>query len=108
MAVDYIMIGKRIKEKRKQAGLTQEQLSEKIGVTVGYVSQCERGISKINLEKLSEIADILGADLSYFVTGSTPDGDLYLKDEFCSKYEKLSSLQKKQILGIMDILKDTQ
>lgn len=105
MAVDYIMIGKRIKEKRKQAGLTQEQLSEKIGVTVGYVSQCERGISKINLEKLSEIADILGADLSYFVTGSTPGSELYLRDEFYKKYEKLSPVNKKQILAFMDVMK---
>lgn len=108
MAVDYIMIGKRIKEKRKQAGLTQEQLSEKIGVTVGYVSQCERGISKINLEKLSEIADILGADMSFFVTGSTPDGDLYLKEELFEKYKKLTSSQKKQILGFMDVMIDAQ
>lgn len=105
MAVDYYLIGKRIKEKRKQINLTQEQLAEKIGVTVGYVSQCERGISKINLEKLSEICDVLNCDLSYFVTGSTVESSQYLNDEFYEKYSNLSAVQKKQILSIIDIIK---
>lgn len=104
MAVDYVLIGTRIKEKRKKAGLTQEQLSEKIGVTVGYVSQCERGISKINLEKLSEICDVLGCDLGYFVSGSTTNSTEYLCNEVLMKYSSLSTKKKKQILDIMDII----
>lgn len=104
MAIDYILIGNRIKEKRKSAGLTQEQLAEKIGVTVGYVSQCERGISKINLEKLSEICDVLKCDLSFFVTGSTTGATEYLYKELYEKYSKLNSLQRKQTLQFMDII----
>ena len=104
MAIDYILIGKRINEKRKQAGLTQEQLAEKLGVTVGYISQCERGISKINLEKLSEICDILECDLSFFVTGSTPKSTEYLYDELCEKFSNLTPFKKKQVLDIIDVI----
>mgnify|MGYP003307919335 CR=1 FL=1 len=49
-------IGKRIKELRKEAGLTQEKLAEELSVTVGYVSQIEGGRVKINLEMLGKIA----------------------------------------------------
>lgn len=104
MSVDYSLIGQRIKEKRKQAGLTQEQLAEKLNITVGYVSQCERGLSKINLEKLSEVCEVLGCDLSYFVTGSTLGNTEYLHNELNEKYSKLSPLQRKQVLSFIDII----
>ena len=46
MHVDYKLIGGRIKERRKARGMTQEQLAEALSVTVGYVSQMERGVTR--------------------------------------------------------------
>ena len=40
-----IMIGENIKRLRTAKGLTQEQLSEVVGVTCAAVSKWERGIS---------------------------------------------------------------
>lgn len=104
MSVDFRLIGKRIKIKRLENKLTQEQLAEKLDVTVGYISQCERGISKINLEKLSEVAYILNCDIGYLVSGSSVESDEYLRDIFIEKYIKLSPTQKKQIIGFMDVM----
>lgn len=104
MAVDFDIIGKRIKQKRKQIGITQEQLAEKIDVTVGYVSQCERGISKINLEKLSEVADVFKCDISYFVSGSTVGCENYLIEEYVEKFSKLTPLQKRNVIGFIDVM----
>ena len=50
MRIDYKLIGNRIKTERKKSGITQEVLAEMLDVTVGYVSQVERGITKISLE----------------------------------------------------------
>lgn len=107
MAIDYSLIGSRIKDKRKNAKLTQEQLAEKLCVTVGYVSQCERGISKINLEKLSEISDILNCELSYLVTGTVIENTNYLNTEFFEKYGKLNKIQKKYVIGLIDVMLET-
>lgn len=104
MAIDFKLIGERIKNRRKEIGLTQEQLAEKLDVTVGYISQCERGISKINLEKLSEISDILSCDIGYFVVGSSIGCERYLIEEYTNKYEQLTPKQKKQIVGFIDIM----
>ena len=104
MAIDFKLIGERIKSKRKLSNMTQEQLAEKLNVTVGYVSQCERGISKINLEKLSEVADILQCDIAYFVSGSTLFSENYSTQEYEQKYSKLNSKQKKQIIKFIDIM----
>ena len=36
-------VGKRIKQRREQLGLTQEQFAEKLGVATNYISTIERG-----------------------------------------------------------------
>lgn len=43
MAIDYKDIGQRIKEKRIEKGLTQEKLSELIGVGPSHMSHIESG-----------------------------------------------------------------
>ncbi|HIU48528.1 MAG TPA: helix-turn-helix transcriptional regulator [Candidatus Avimonoglobus intestinipullorum] len=43
MSIDYSLIGARIQARRKQMHLTQEQLAEALSVSVGYISQVERG-----------------------------------------------------------------
>ena len=50
MNVDYSLIGERIKKTRKMRGMTQDALAERLGVSIGYVSQVERGITKISLD----------------------------------------------------------
>ena len=56
MNVDYKLVGKRIQAARKQSGMTQETLAEKLDVSIGYVSQVERGVTKISLDLLAAIA----------------------------------------------------
>ncbi|MBQ3826264.1 MAG: helix-turn-helix transcriptional regulator [Spirochaetaceae bacterium] len=50
MSIDYRLIGQKIQTKRKTLHKTQENMAESISVTVGYISQIERGITKVNLE----------------------------------------------------------
>ncbi len=102
--IDYKMIGARIKEKRKEAHMTQEQLAERLDVTVGYVSQLERGITKISLDKLAEISSVLDCDISFFVTGASIGNRNYLKSEFPEKFSLLTTEQKQYILGFIDVM----
>ncbi len=44
--LDLIKIGKFIAELRKENGLTQEQLGDKIGVTNKTISRWETGVSQ--------------------------------------------------------------
>ncbi len=81
MAVDYKLIGERIKSKRKERKITQEKLAELLDVSVGYVSQLERGITKINLERLSEIADLLDTDIAVFLSGTSYYSPNYLLND---------------------------
>ena len=57
--IDYILIGKRIKAARKALGMTQEKLAEELDVSIGYISQVERGVTKISLDLLGALSSIL-------------------------------------------------
>ena len=104
MNVDYKIIGSRIKIKRKEKGLTQEKLAELLDVSVGYVSQVERGVTKISLDTLAAIGVLLSCDITYFVSQSSFGGEAYLCDEFNEKFRKLPSEQRAVLLDIMDVL----
>ena len=59
MALDYTIIGERLKKARLEKNLTQEQLAEQIDVSIAFLSRVERGSSHINLKRLSEFCTIL-------------------------------------------------
>ena len=53
--MDRELVGKRIKEYRIKAGLTQEALAERVGISPNYLSAVERGVKLIRLDKLVSI-----------------------------------------------------
>ena len=57
--MDYIELGKRIKTARLAAGLTQEQLAERINLSSGHCAHVERGTTKVSLPALVSIANAL-------------------------------------------------
>lgn len=62
--------GERIKLKRKEAGLTQKQLGERIGVSGAMIAQYENGLRRPKIETLRRIANALEIperDVSTFV-----------------------------------------
>lgn len=59
-------IGARIKLLRTNNNLTLKQLSEKTGLSVGFLSQLERGMSSVAIDALEKIAHVLGVTLASF------------------------------------------
>ena len=58
------LIGRRIKEARQGKGLSQEALSEKIGMSAKYLSSIERGKENPTLDTLIKLADALEVETS--------------------------------------------
>lgn len=104
MTVDYKEIGKRIRQKRKEKKLTQEALAEKLDITVGYVSQMERGVTKISLERLAEIGAVLDTELSSFLNGTVQKQNSYLQTELAEKIEKLGQKDRQLLSEILDAM----
>lgn len=60
------ILSERLKQHRKEKGLTQKQLSEKLGVAYSVIAGAEtkRGISK---SLASKLADLFGTDIDYWI-----------------------------------------
>ena len=95
MAINYKTLGDRIKTKRISQGITQEKFAEHMDVSVGYISQLERGISKVSLERLVSISEYFNCNIDFFI-----DGINYLAQDFEELYAQLSS-HEKNILKIL-------
>ncbi|WP_294468513.1 helix-turn-helix transcriptional regulator [uncultured Anaerofustis sp.] len=46
MKIDYRKLGKRLKQQRKEQGLTQEKLAEYVNLSVSHLSHIENGNEK--------------------------------------------------------------
>lgn len=57
------LIGRRIKEIRKNKGLSQEQLAEKAETSQNYLSRMERGTENPTLDMLIKLANALAVEI---------------------------------------------
>ena len=53
-------IGNMIRKKRKALGMSQMQLSEKVGISYQQIQKYEKGQSEITISRLYQLAEILG------------------------------------------------
>lgn len=54
----YFVISEMLKEARKEANMTQEQLAEKVGTKKSYISRLENGKCDIQLSTLYRIFEV--------------------------------------------------
>ena len=67
--IDYKAMGHRIRIKRKELGLTQEQLAEKAEISTSHVGEIERGTSICSLAVLVNLATVLDLNLDSLIKG---------------------------------------
>ena len=60
------VLGERIRELRKKAGLTQEQAAEGAGISGTYLGEVERGEVNVSSVILHKLAEVLGIDIVDF------------------------------------------
>lgn len=64
----YVLFLKHLKEARKKAGLTQDQLAVLLGETQSFVSKCERGERRLDIVEVRAFCKALGVPFSSFAT----------------------------------------
>ncbi|MGN1443570.1 MAG: helix-turn-helix domain-containing protein [Acutalibacteraceae bacterium] len=103
--MNYFEIGQRIRKFRKANGFSQEELAEKIGISVTHMSHIETGNTKLSLPVLVALAEKLQVrtdDLIYDkpITNRTA--------EIVDIVKMLEGCTPQQILMIHDIIKSTK
>ena len=99
-------IGKRIKEARRNAGLTQKELSAMVGVTPSAITNYENDVSHPKEQVLHQLMQALHVDANFFYQDdASPVQDAALssaENEHMRKYRALSSGGKRVVDTVLD------
>lgn len=93
-------IGQRIQLSREQAGLTQEQLAEKLGLSTQFISTIERGIYGASLETIVKLCDVLDISSDWLLLGRRSTASTQ------AIAARLSSLSEEQLVAADRLIAD--
>ena len=71
--MDYVAMGKRIREERKRRKMTQADLAKLIGLSTSHCGNLERGSRIPGLATLALLSQTLSMPLDYLVLGQAAD-----------------------------------
>ena len=97
--------GAKVKQLRKEKGLTLEQLGHKIGAGKSYIWELEnRGVTKPSAEKVTKIASALGVTSDFLMDDEleSPDNET-IDNAYFRKFQKLRPETKKKIQQMIDM-----
>lgn len=108
MALDYNVIGQRIKQARLAKNMTQEDLAEQIDISVAFLSRVERGNSHINLKRLNQLCGLLDTTEGYILNGASSNSENYLDQEFAELLKGCSPEKQRLIYNIAKTIAETE
>jgi transcriptional regulator with XRE-family HTH domain len=75
-----IEMGRRIRLRRRETGISQIELAGHLGLSFQQMQKYEKGTNRISAAQLQQIAEMLGVDIPFFYDGDgkEPDGDSLL------------------------------
>ena len=83
-------LGSNIRNLRISKNLTQEQMAESLELSVGFISQVERGIAKMSLDTLIDLCDILDCSAGDILDSAHINCRDKLSEDLLSLYEQIS------------------
>ena len=96
-----VEVGANIKAMRERAGLTQEQLSERIGIGVKSLSAIERGTVGVSLTTLRKVCEELSVSSDALLFGAGEENDI---SDIVACLERMSSEQLELTREMMRVL----
>lgn len=97
-------IGKRIKERREELGLTQQQFAEKTGFGINYISTIERGASFPRCEKLIIILNALETSADRIFSDVLTASYEYKASALSEKLNDLPKEDQERILNMVELM----
>jgi transcriptional regulator with XRE-family HTH domain len=71
-----VHVGQRVREARLLAGLAQEKVGDKLGLTFQQLQKYENGTNRISASKLWLLSEILGRPVEWFFQGAPKNGEV--------------------------------
>ena len=105
-SINYSLVGQKIKHLRTDAGMTQEQMSEKCDISTSYLGHIERGSRKLSLETAVKIADCMRVSIdALIINGKIPDVSILSSVE--AIIQKQDAAKKEQFVRLIKALAES-
>ncbi len=109
MSILYAVIGRQLRTARKAQGLTQEDIADKLGISLTHYGKIERGDRHVNLQRLGELSLLLNTPIEKLVEGSVSADQnedaapraATEKESFLDRMEEISKGCSPQALHLM-------
>ena len=98
------IIGRRIQEIRKQRGLTQEQMAERVNISPHYLSALERGVYNIKLDLLVDSLNVLNCSADEVFQDVVDTSSKIKASQLSEKLKGLPLQEQRKILEVVEIM----
>ena len=98
------ILGANIRKYRKQIGITQEQLAEKIGKSVNYIGMIERGKKVTSLTTFVLIANAIGISTDILLVGITENSYAVQNSLYNERIGKLDNAKRNMLYSVIDAI----
>ena len=95
-------IGDRIREARKHQGMTQDQLAERLDISVQFVGQIERGLKLPSMQVFIKLIEVLNVSADYLLRDTVSSGRLFGENALGRKIAKLQPKQRIALEALID------
>lgn len=94
-------LGERLRQQRKLHSLTQEQLAERLDISIKHYSEVERGLTGMSVENLIRVSEILQISLDYLIKGIGIDYPIPVR--MIEIYQNCPKSKQKYLLEILEL-----
>lgn len=105
--MDFYSGGQRLKSLRKDSGLTQAALAEKVGLTTNYYGDIERGKKIPQMDTMVRIANALDASLDDILADQLNHGVMVRANRLSVALKGLPAEDQKYILSALEAMIQT-
>ena len=96
--------GKILRDFRIKKGMTQEQLSEKLGISLKYISRIENGNNGVKTQTLINYMNILGITPNTLYASFIDNQEIVKNMKICEKLSTLLEEKKDFLNSLIDLL----
>ncbi|MCI9125306.1 MAG: helix-turn-helix transcriptional regulator [Eubacterium sp.] len=105
MPLDYKIIGKNIKKRRKERCVTQQKMADDLFLSLSLISKLERGVKPVSLDTFYAIAEYLDANVAMLL--ADPNDPNVQHDQLIEEIEVMLEDMDHQHLHIVNQLMRT-
>jgi len=98
--MNYVEIGEKIRKYRKEKGFSQEELAERVGISVTHMSHIETANTKLSLPVFVSITEALGIKADDLLNDKRGECDTNVSEELS---ELLSECSEREARIILDV-----